>query len=318
MLIINNLSKGLHKAESEVVHFLSSAPRKYKVFKIPKRTHGFRIIAQPSKELKEYQRMFLKLYTLPIHQVAMAYRAGIGIRENALAHSKNQFLLKIDLENFFNSITPLIFWRAIEKSELPYSWCTSILEKSYVEKLLFWQPVKRSERSLMLSVGAPSSPSISNFCLYEFDRVLFEKCIKNKITYTRYADDLTFSTNEEKVMGFLPSFISELLRELFGGRLKINHGKTVFSSKKHNRHVTGITINNEGCLSLGRERKRYIKHLVNNYRLNIIDVADLNYLRGMLAFSLHVEPDFVERLKEKYTSEVIASIRRAELNDETT
>ena len=115
----------------------------------------------------------------------------------------------------------------------------------------------------MLSIGAPSSPLVSNFFMYQFDCVLSKLCIEREIIYTRYADDLTFSTKHKDVLFVLPQLVKENLNDLFGNAIRINRKKTKFSSKAHNRHVTGITINNDGKISLGRERKRYIKHLVH-------------------------------------------------------
>ena len=101
MSLIGQLALGLKKSEVEIALFLRNAPKKYKVYTIPKRTSGHRVIAQPSKELKIYQRKYLELQQLPVHDSAMAYREGISIKDNAIAHKQNRYLLKLDLESFF-------------------------------------------------------------------------------------------------------------------------------------------------------------------------------------------------------------------------
>lgn len=78
----------------------------------------------------------------------------------------------------------------------------------------------------------------------------------------------------------------------------------------HNRHVTGITLNNDGDLSLGRDRKRYIKHLINQYRYGLIEESNLAYLKGFLAFASHIEPNFILRMNEKYSIELMNRLRR--------
>lgn len=304
MDLLNLLALQLHKTEDEIERFLLNAPQKYKVYKIPKRSHGFRIIAQPSKELKLYQRALLAAYQFPVHDAAMAYRPGLDIKINALHHCKNRYLLKMDLENFFNSINPNLLWRVWD-AVLP---SVSEQEKFLFNRLIFWSPSKKKISKLILSIGAPSSPAISNFCMYQFDQALFSECLQKDITYTRYADDLTFSTNKENILFEIPQFVAMLLRQLFNGRLHVNHRKTIFSSKAHNRHVTGLTINNCGNISLGREKKRLLKHLVHQFTLGKITAEDLNYLRGMLAFTKHVEPTFIMSLREKYSSEIVKSI----------
>lgn len=310
MSVIKRLANHLGKSESEVMCFLSDAPKKYKVYKIPKRKHGYRIIAQPSKELKNYQRAFLQRYKFPVHQSAMAYRQGRSIKDNAVAHVNSKYLLKIDLENFFNSITPSVFWDSLAhcRANTPEF---SNQDKVWVEKLLFWCPSKTRDGKLVLSVGAPSSPLVSNFCLLEFDHLLDGVCDEQAINYTRYADDLTFSTNIRDLLYTIIPSVQDVLVSLFGHKLTINHSKTAFSSKAHNRHVTGVTINNEGELSIGRERKRYIKHLVNQFKYNKLDESDVSHLQGLLSFAKHIEPLFIERLKKKYSNVLIQRIYEA-------
>jgi len=304
MNLIGKLAEELNKSESEMIQFLVSAPLKYKVYNIPKRTSGHRVIAQPSKELKKYQRAFLEIQSLPIHEAAMAYCVGLSIKDNAQRHKNNRYLLKLDLENFFNSITNELFWQVWQQFySLPAE-----EEKILLERLLFWSPGKSIQRKLILSIGAPSSPLLSNFFMHQFDTVITDICSKLKISYTRYADDLTFSTNQKEILFDIPKLVGEQLRNLYGGALNINRKKTVFSSKGHNRHVTGITISNEGTLSLGRERKRYIKHLVHQYQMNKLDKENIYHLKGLLAFAKHIEPLFLASLVNKYSSKIIAQI----------
>ncbi len=161
---------------------------------------------------------------------------------------------------------------------------------------------------MVLSIGAPSSPLVSNFFMYKFDLAMQGLCAERNITYTRYADDLTFSTNHKDILFELPLLVENQLISLFGSSIRINRKKTRFSSKAHNRHVTGITITNDRKLSLGRERKRYIKHLVHQVALGKLDREYRLHLRGLIAFAKHVEPLFVRSLAKKYSAELIAKI----------
>src|SRR5690606_4714794 len=136
-------------------------------------------------------------------------------------------------------------------------------------------------------------------CMYKFDVVLSEFCKKNNISYSRYADDLTFSTKSINALFNLPLIVSKNLKQLYGNSLKVNHLKTSFSSKKHNRHVTGITITNDGKLSLSRKKKRYIRHLIHKFTIESIESNELSYLKGYFSFIQHIEPSFLSRLKSK-------------------
>ncbi|EQB7983556.1 retron St85 family RNA-directed DNA polymerase, partial [Acinetobacter baumannii] len=272
--ILKSLEEKFSIPQHELQEFIKSSPRKYKVYQIPKRSSGTRTIAQPTAELKEYQRHLVSIFSpiLPVHETSLAYIKGKSIKDNALIHCKNRYFLKMDFANFFNSITPNIFWNCWEESKNQNK--INDLDKEILTNLIFWKPSKY-QKNLVLSIGAPSSPLISNFCMYKFDIALSEICHKKNISYTRYADDLTFSTEYANILFDLPLIVSKILMDLYGGSLEINHLKTAFSSKKHNRHVTGITITNEGKISLSRKKKRYIKHLIHKFIFGSIEINEL-------------------------------------------
>lgn len=313
MNIIERLAKESGLSRIDLESFLLHAPLKYKHYSIPKRSGGRRLIAQPSQELKRIQRAFLHLVDFPVHSSAIAYRQGMSIKDNAAVHKNNRYLLGMDLRNYFNSITPTIFWRLCKHHKILQGITES--EHSLVSRLLFWSPSKNLSRRWVLSVGAPSSPTISNFVMYSFDALMSDYCREHQINYTRYADDLTFSTNQQGSLFNIPEVVKGLLKNNFGSALLINHKKTSYSSKAHNRHVTGITINNDAELSLGRERKRYIKGLVFRYKSKQLPIEEYGHLRGMLAFAQHIEPKFIDRLKSKYGDTVVKNIMKSGTNE---
>src|SRR5690606_9641217 len=182
---------------TDVLRVINSAPRRYKVFPIEKRRGGFRIVAQPSRELKMLQRIVVNkiLVDLPVHDVAHGYVKGKGIRTNALAHKNARYILKMDLENFFPSIKPIDFARYFaRRRDLRFD----INEKRQLYSLLFWKP--KGQQGLRLCIGAPSSPLISNALMYDIDSRLKELADQRHIIYTRYADDMTFSCQEKGVL----------------------------------------------------------------------------------------------------------------------
>lgn len=296
----------IHDSEQEFYAFIQYAPRRYNSYEIPKRTSGTRKIAQPTRKLKDYQRIIVSIFenNFLIHDCCMAYMKGKDIKTNALIHSGNTFFLKMDFTDFFNSITPKLFFEGCERQKIDLNW----VDKETLEKILFWCEKKYS-KELSLSIGAPSSPFISNFVMYSFDEALNGYCKNNGITYTRYADDLTFSTNTSGILFSVPDIVRSTLLRFYGTKIQINQFKTAFSSKKHNRHVTGLTITNDNTISIGREKKRYIKHLVHNFIEEKITLEDLSYLRGYLGFIKYVEPSFLTSLEQKYTQNVIQKIR---------
>lgn len=307
MDIYSTLSELLLIDEADIASYINRAPHRYKVYKIPKRNgSGSRVIAQPAKELKVLQKAALNmpLLDLPIHKSAFAYMDGIGIKQNAQKHSKNQYLLKMDFSDFFPSITSNDLVCHVEKHKEKLE----EKEKVALKKLFFWCVKGSTEHRL--SIGAPSSPFLSNTMLFDFDTIVNRFCIQEKITYTRYADDLTFTTNVSGLLFELPKYIEGVLKDIEYPNLKINQSKTVFSSKKNNRHVTGLVLTNANTISIGRDRKRYIRSLVYGFCNKKLSNDESLKLRGLISFAKHIEPTYYRSLVKKYSLTVISEIER--------
>lgn len=294
------------KAISALSQVQEKGMKMYKVYSIPKRSGGNRVIAHPSKELKIFQRALNDIFEgqLPIHQSAYAYRKKRSIKDNALAHVENQYLVKMDFLNFFNSIDEVLLKDRFVKQAIVFTDEDYLLLKG----LVFWSPTKTNDGKAILSVGAPSSPMLSNFVMYEFDSLISTVCDSLKVSYTRYADDLFFSTNKENVLKDIPNIVRYFVDYIYGDSLRLNESKTVFTSKAHNRHVTGIVINNSDQLSLGRERKRYIRTMVFNAINGKASIQDLTKLQGLLSYSQSIEPTFIESLFRKYSEDKVRNL----------
>lgn len=280
----------------------SKAPKKYRVYYIPKRTSGLRAIAQPTKELKNIQRFLaseLESYC-PVHPSAMAYRRGISIRDNAECHKNNPYLLKMDFQNFFNKIKPDIFFEKLSSLDVKYN----EKDKRYLHNFLFWKPGKKRSITHILSVGAPSSPFVSNFVMFDFDFEISKWCSEYNVVYTRYADDITFSTARKNILFSVPKIVKNIL-SIHAPGITINEAKTIFTSKAHNRHVTGVTITNEGKLSIGRKKKKYLFSLVFKYSMGELTREEIFYAKGLMSHCMHIERNIISRLKRKYGAVVI-------------
>ena len=303
MKIISQIAVRLNIPELLLMQHLLGGARKYKLFFIPKKKGGMRAIAQPSKEIKSFQRTFLSVVKLPTSSVVYSYKEGKNNFPNASLHRENKYFLKLDFDNFFNSITPDIFWKQW-KLFFPEQ---SAIDKILLEQLLFWQP-SAYKSNLVLSVGAPSSPAISNFCLISFDNKLQSFCRQRSITFSRYADDLTFSTNRPNVLSEVLPFVQKLLVEDFDGLIRINPTKTVFTSKRHLCKVTGLVITPDRKVSIGRDNKRYIKHLIFEYSQGSLEETDVMRLKGLLSFVKSIEPNFISSLQKKYGSVLLTNL----------
>ncbi|KOE84923.1 DNA polymerase [Vibrio alginolyticus] len=299
----------LEAQNSNFTKLLRAEPSKhYKVYKIPKKRLGFRTIAQPTPAVKVIQKQIVE-YLGPktsIHKSALAYVSGKGVRDNALQHVKSDYLLKVDFENFFNSITPKILIKALKHQGIDLSHTDIVV----LSQFLFWNITKKTNGKLVLSVGAPSSPFISNLVMFAFDQRMSKLCKRTGITYTRYADDLTFSTTHKDILFQHLNEVRKVLKKEFGARLVLNESKTVFSSKAHNRHVTGVTLTNNNEISLGRDRKRYISSLIHKFKLGLLDQEDIYHLQGLISYAKHIEDRFLRNMSLKYGANVLEAIKK--------
>lgn len=297
MSLIDKLAERTNLPRESIKRYALTCPRRYKVYSIPKRNgKGIRVIAQPSPPVKALQRELVDILkeSMPVHENAMAYREGTSILDNANRHKENDFILKMDFSNFFPSIDPIAVIAHIRRHS------RFIVDEDIpvVTSILFRRP--RGTNRYELSIGAPSSPFISNTFMFEFDNAVCSRLIEDRITYTRYADDLTFSTNKKGLLFGIPKAIKEIIINLGYNTLNINDDKTVFSSKKHNRHVTGLVLTNERKVSIGRAKKREIRTLIFKYLNGDLTEAEIQALRGWVAHARHIEPDFWKRLQAKY------------------
>ena len=106
-MILRKMAADMRVPVAHIELIATTASHRYKVYRIRKRTGGTREISHPSKELKGLQRwLVLRVFSrLPIHDSVYSYRNGLSIRDHAEVHKRNNYLIRIDLKDFFPSIT---------------------------------------------------------------------------------------------------------------------------------------------------------------------------------------------------------------------
>lgn len=301
----HDLQSSLGLSDYLLTRLIQRAPHSYKIYTIEKRSGGLRTIAQPAKETKFIQHWLIEniFSQLPVHECATAYKLGASIKKNANAHKSNSYVTKLDFKDFFPSITShdLIKHLSIH---LGNSFGTQD-----IQDIARISCIRLSGKSdLCLSVGAPSSPVLSNSIMYSFDSEVSAWCDKNGITYTRYADDLTFSTNTKNISSEIEPFVRGASQKLAYPHLSLNNKKTTHLSKKHQRRITGLIITNEGNISLGRNKKREISALIHKFTLGTLPEPEIFRLQGLLGFAKDAEPLFIARMRGKYTSKLIEEV----------
>jgi RNA-directed DNA polymerase len=307
--LLSRLSEALDLPPRTIETIMLSAPNRYKRFCIPKRSgRGDRLIAQPAREVKAIQRWLVEneLSDLPIHESATAFKTGSSIGQNAEKHVLNRYLFKTDFVDFFPSLKASDLESHIR---MHVDGRFDADELRLIRRALHWHALPGS-RELEVCIGAPSSPFIANTLMYEFDSKVVEWCDSREIVYTRYADDLAFSTAVPDVLrGVLPMLLN-VLASVHYPRVRLNHDKNVWTSTKRNRTVTGLVLANQGFVSLGHAKKRELRAMLHHFVTGRLDRGASLRLKGLIAFALDVEPDFVKRMEAVYTPDVIRTVLR--------
>lgn len=239
----------------------------YKVFRIRKRRRrgrpqGFRTICVPEVKLKIAQQWIAKnvLRHGRPHSASTAFEVGATLFDAALPHCGSKWLIKIDIQRFFESVSEIAVYHAFRR--LGYQplvsfelsrICTRLgpLTRSYHDKRWFRiTPFHRNNitnysvnRLGHLPQGAPTSPMLANLVMFETDEELSKIAQAYGLIYTRYADDLTFSTN---CPNFNRNIASEVIVEVYKtlGRFGFNPNlaKTKISPPRARKIVLGLLV----------------------------------------------------------------------------
>jgi RNA-directed DNA polymerase len=295
-----------------VMNLAKDAPNSYRYYKIPKANGGLRSIFHPSKQTKMLQYALVEtiLKKMPVNEAATGFIAGLNgpLRVNASIHAPFRFTLAIDLEDFFPSIQPIDFRNVVVGWLKDKNLALGPQDSEFLNGVLFVKYPKTNKYGL--AIGAPSSPITSNIVMKELD-LIFQaeyKAIDPAGAYSRYADDLVFSTNSPGIMDKYYEMVKDCLSKTISPTLRINHKKTKFMSRKDRRVITGLVVGSKGSVGTGRRNKRNVRRLVNLVRKGTIVGKDLEYLRGYLAFVRDVEPEQINNLYKKYGSDTMSRI----------
>ena len=293
---------------SEVNHYIH--------FKLPKKTGGFRLISAPKPKLKSAQIWILEniLNKIEVHDSAHGFLQNKNIVSNAQVHVRAKTLINFDLENFFPSITYKRVkgvFRSFGYSEAVATIFALVCTAHKVEEIEIDGKtyfVGLGERHL--PQGSPASPAISNIIARRFDKGLTTIAENLDFKYTRYADDLSFSTkNGDAELKKLMSQIRYIAKEQ---GFKINENKTRILRSGRRQEVTGIVVNEKISIDRKTLRKfRAVLHQAENNSLENLHWGNspdlIASLQGYANFVFMVDKEKgyifqqqVQRIIEKY------------------
>ena len=229
----------------------------YRRFTIPKKTGGERLISAPMPRLKETQHWILEhiLLKVPAHDAAHGFRVGRSIVTGAEPHTGADAVINLDLEDFFPTVTYRRIkglFRSLGYSEQAATIFALVCSEPEIDEVELdgetWY-VARGERHL--PQGAPSSPAITNLLCRRLDRRLAGMAGKLGWSYTRYADDLTFSGRGPDT-GWQIYQILRRARDIVEHEgFKVQDKKTRVMRRGRRQEVTGLTVNDR----VGVDRK---------------------------------------------------------------
>lgn len=279
-----------HKALTYIL-YIKHVDTMYTSFTIPKKSGGERTINAPSDDLKslqkklgnalwKHQKRIWKIRNIQPN-ISHAFEKNKSITTNAKIHRNKRFVLNLDLENFFDSFhfgRVRGFFEKNNDFKLPIEIATVIAQIACYKG--------------SLPQGAPCSPIITNMIFQVLDMRILKLAKKYKLDYTRYADDLTFSTNDKHFLLNHPLFISALSSEIERAGFNVNEPKTRLQFRGSKQVVTGLIVNRK--INVDRRYYKDTRAMANTlyatgtFEINGIE-ATPNQLEGRFSFINQIE-----------------------------
>lgn len=249
----------------------------YKSFEIKKKSGKTRTIHSPVKGLKEFQsclNIILSAIYTP-HHSAYGFVEGKSIVDNAKNHIHKNYVYNIDLKDFFPSVDSKRVWGRLQVH--PFNLGKSKERKQIANmikalccaSMLVERQIDNKWSNVVLSVlpqGAPTSPILTNAICERLDIRLTGLSKRFGLVYSRYADDITFSSmhdiycNENGVKEYIyakdSSFDKELRRIIRSQNFHINESKVRLQKQGYKQEVTGLIVNEKVNIP-----RHYVKEL---------------------------------------------------------
>ncbi|NEZ89063.1 retron Ec67 family RNA-directed DNA polymerase/endonuclease [Weissella paramesenteroides] len=278
---------------------LNNIDKHYTEFSIPKKySNELRTINAPDSELKKIQKQIKRLIENQLlskkyyfNISSQAYQKNKSIFTNAQIHRNKKYILHFDIENFFDNITFRRingFFQKNKRFKLPYN-ISTILTRLCCCKGHLVQ-------------GSPISPIISNLIGDGLDYKLRKLSNKYHFIYTRYADDMIFSTNDSKIItNKLQEFMKDLQDIIEQEGFSLNQRKYTLMGPNVRHYVTGLTNNKKVAtpIEFYKSTRAMANHLYKYGEINvngkIFDSnsypSPVNIVEGRLNHIYHIEQE---------------------------
>ena len=287
--------------------------RNYRYRWVRKATGGLRLIESPKQRLREIQRHLLAtiLNRVPPHSAAHGFVRGRSAITFARDHSGSDIVIRLDLHDFFGSITAGRVYGVFRTAGYPESVSHTLTGLvTNVVPLAVWSdaptPLQTSgstnEHFMFgkrlatphLPQGAPTSPALANLCAHGLDRRLAGLAESAGLRYSRYADDLVFSGSPNRAAA--PRLI-ELIRSIAREEgFRVNESKTVVMGKGHRQRVAGVVVNRTP--NVDRVTYDRLRATLHNVAINGLEAENrtshprfAEHLAGRVSWAVSLNPN---------------------------
>lgn len=265
---VSDIANLLEVPAGQLLYILYHKKDNYRTFEIEKKSGKKRTINAPTGGLSILQAKLKPVieYFYRPKKSAHGFIKGKSIITNANMHTKKKFVVNIDLENYFESIT---FARVygIFKSK-PFNF-------AHPAATVLAQLCTQNGK---LPQGACTSPILANLASTSLDKQLTQLAGRKNISYSRYADDITFSFNQEKVTDIIDKnedgsyAISETIDNIISKNgFKINHEKFRVQTKNTRQSVTGLVVNEK--VNIDRKYIRITRSMIHRWKEDKVKYA---------------------------------------------
>ena len=280
-----------------------NAFHRYRQFKIKKKSGGFRQITAPRnrsyKFLLDCLNEILKAVYTP-SPYAMGFTEGRSVVTNACKHKGANYVFNIDLKDFFPSIEQPRVWKRLQLQ--PFNFQVPVA--SAIAGLCCMRETREmadgtKKDYYILPQGAPTSPIITNMICDKLDHRLGGLAHRFSLNYTRYADDITFSSMHN-VFHENSDFRKELLRIIGDQGFVLNEKKTRLQKRGSRQEVTGIIISDK--LNVSQKYVRDIRNILYIWEKYGVTAAMAKFLPKYKEEKGHVKkgnPDFINVIDGK-------------------
>lgn len=214
--------------------------KRYHDFYIPKKSGGQRHISAPVNGLKSIQT-YLNIIFQAIYepsQWAMGFAQNRSVVDNAIIHIGQNYIFNLDIKDFFPSISQARIWGRLQV--YPFSFNQQLA--SVIAGLCCMKVVTEESEKYILPQGAPTSPLLTNAICDKLDYKLSKLALHYGLRYSRYADDITFSSMHN-VYQQDSKFIKSLFHILQEQGFQVNEAKTRLQKRGGRQEVTGLLVN---------------------------------------------------------------------------